>query len=313
VLRLIANRVALSVPLLLLVSLLTFVLVALAPTGVLIAILGPNAPKASYEHLHDQLGLNDPLPVRYWEWLSGAIQGDFGDSWVSGQGVMDAMLQRLPVTLALVSGGLLLTCVLGVGLGILAAVRRGTSARVIDVVSLLGMAVPAYWSALVLVAIFAVEWPVFPATGYVPLTQSPSEWARSLLLPVVVLAIGGVAALAKLTRDGMIDALSSDYVTALRARGVPERSIVLKHALRNAAIPVVTLIGLYFVGMLSGTVFVETVFALPGIGSLAVSATLAQDVPVVLGTTVCLALIFVVVNLVVVLAYGWLTPKARVR
>jgi peptide/nickel transport system permease protein len=312
VLRLIANRLALSIPLVFLVSLLTFVLLSLSPTGVLIAILGPNAPQSAYAALRESLGLNEPLHVRYWDWLSAAVHGDFGNSWVNGQEVTAAMLQRLPVTLALVGGGLLLTSILGVGLGILAAVRRGTSARVVDVVSLVGMAIPSYWLALVLVALFAVRWSLFPATGYVPLTDSPTDWALSLVLPIVVLAVGGVAALAKQTRDGMLDALSSDYIVALRARGVPERSIVLKHAVRNAAIPVVTMIGLYFVGMLSGTVFVETVFALPGLGSLAVQGTLAHDVPVVLGTTVFLGLIVIVVNLAVDLLYGWLNPKARV-
>lgn len=311
-LRLIAKRLALSVPLVFFVSILTFVLLSLSPTGVLIAILGPNAPVESYEHLRDQLGLEDPLHARYWDWLTSALHGDLGESWVSGQAVTEAMIQRLPVTLALVCGALLLSSVLGIGLGILSAIRRGTSARVVDVISLLGMAIPSYWLALVLVAVFAVAWPLFPATSYVPLTESPTEWARSLVLPVGVLSVGGVAALAKQTRDGMLDALTSDYVVALRARGVPERSVVLKHAFRNAAIPVVTLIGLFFIGLLGGTVFVETVFALPGLGGLAVQATLNQDVPVVLGTTVVLAVIVVIVNLGIDLIYGWLNPKARV-
>jgi peptide/nickel transport system permease protein len=312
VLRLIGHRVALSVPLVFVVSVLTFVLLALSPSNVATSILGQNAPTVAMAHLREQLGLNEPLYVRYWDWLSGAIHGDFGTSFLTGQGVMAAMLQRLPVTLSLIAGGLLLTSIIGVGLGVLAAVRRGVSARVVDVISLLGLALPAFWLALVFVAIFAVKWPLFPATGYVPFTDSPTGWARSLVLPVAVLAVGGVAGLAKQTRDAMLDALSRDFVVALRARGVPERSIILKHALRNAAIPVVTMIGLYFVYMLSGTVFVETVFALPGLGSLAVQATLQSDVPVVQGTAVCFALIVVFVNLLVDLVYGWLNPKARV-
>jgi peptide/nickel transport system permease protein len=310
-LKLVARRVALSVPLVFVVSALTFVLLALTPGDPAVAILGQNAPAESYAHLRDQLGLNDPLWVRYWDWLSGALHGDFGTSLFTGQGVMDAIVQRLPVTMSLILGALALSTIIGVGLGVLAAVRRGVSARVIDVVSLAGMAIPSYWLALVLVALFAVTWQLLPATGYVPLADSPRDWARSLVLPVVVLTVSGVAVLAKQTRDAMLDVLSRDFVVTLRARGVSERSIVLKHGLRNAAIPVVTIVGLFFVGMLSGTVFVETVFAMPGLGGLAVQGTLQHDIPIVQGTVVFFTLIVVAVNLLVDLAYGWLNPKAR--
>jgi peptide/nickel transport system permease protein len=310
-LRLVTRRVALSLPLVFVVSGLTFVLLALTPGDPAFAILGPNAPESSYAHLREQLGLNDPLWVRYWDWLSGALHGDFGTSLFTGQGVMDAIVQRLPVTLSLIIGALVISTVIGVGLGVLAAVRRGASARAIDAASLAGMAIPPYWLALVLVAVFAVTWGLLPATGYVPLADSPGEWARSLVLPVTVLAVSGVALLAKQTRDAMLDVLSRDFVVALRARGVSERSIILKHGLRNAAIPVVTIVGLFFVGMLSGTVFVETVFAMPGLGGLAVQATLQHDIPVVQGTAVFFTLIVVGVNLLVDLAYGWLNPKAR--
>jgi peptide/nickel transport system permease protein len=310
-LRLVARRLALSVPLVFVVSALTFVLLALTPGDPAFAILGPYAPESSYAQLREQLGLNDPIWVRYWEWLSAAVHGDFGTSLFTGQSVMDAIVQRLPVTTSLIIGALVLSTIIGVGLGVLAAVRRGASARAIDVGSLVGMAIPSYWLALVLVAVFAVRWGLLPATGYVALADSPGEWARSLVLPVTVLAISGVAVLAKQTRDAMLDVLSRDFIITLRARGVSERSIILKHGLRNAAIPVVTIVGLLFVGMLSGTVFVETVFAMPGLGGLAVQGTLQHDIPVVQGTAVVFTLIVVAVNLLADLAYGWLNPKAR--
>jgi peptide/nickel transport system permease protein len=310
-LRLVARRLALSVPLVFAVSALTFVLVAMTPGDPAFAILGPNAPESSYADLREQLGLNDPLWARYWDWLSGAVHGDFGTSLFTGQGVEAAIVQRLPVTMSLIVGAVVLSTIIGVGLGVLAAVRRGVTARAIDAASLAGVAIPPYWLALVLVAVFAVTWRLLPATGYVPLADSPGGWARSLVLPVSVLAVSGVALLAKQTRDAMLDVLSRDFIVTLRARGVSERSIVLKHGLRNAAIPVVTVIGLFFVGMLSGTVFVETVFAMPGLGSLAVQATLQHDIPVVQATAVFFTLIVVAVNLLLDLAYGWLNPKVR--
>jgi peptide/nickel transport system permease protein len=309
--RLIVRRLLMSVPLVFIVSVLTFVLLALTPGDPAIALLGPDAPPSSLAHLREQLGLHDPLYTRYWDWLSSALHGDLGASLFTGQPVTDALEQRLPVTLSLILGATLLTTLIGVGLGVLAALRQGVSGRAIDVLSLLGLAIPNYWLALGLVAVFAVSWRVLPATGYVPLTESPADWARTMVLPVTVLAVAGISVLAKQTRNAMLDVLSSDFIMTLRARGVPERSIVFKHGLRNAAIPVVTIMGLQIVAMLSGTVIVESVFALPGLGSLTVQGTLQHDIPVVQGAVVCFTLIVVLVNLLVDLVYGWLNPRAR--
>jgi len=311
VLRLILRRLLLSIPLIFVVSALTFVLLDLEPGDPAIAILGPQAPSSALVKLRMQLGLNQPLYERYWHWLQSALHGDLGSSILTGQAVSAAIVQRLPVTLSLIAGAMLLTTLIGVGLGVLAAIRRGASARAVDVLSLAGLAVPSYWLALGLITVFAVKWPLFPATGYVPFAQSPTHWLRSLVLPVTVLAVSGVAVLAKQTRDAMLDVLSSEFIASVRARGVPERSVVLKHGLRNAAIPVVTITGLQVVGMLSGTVIVEAVFALPGLGNLAVQGALQHDVPTVQGTAIFFTVIVIVVNLFVDLAYGWLNPKAR--
>lgn len=312
-LRLCAHRIALSLPLVFIVSVLAFVVLAFSPGNIAYNILGPDAPASAYAHIRAQLGLDHPLYIQYWQWLSRAIHGNFGRSYVTGQSVEAAVLQRLPVTLALVTGALVVSTLAGIGLGVLAAIRRGKSARIVDAISLFGVAVPEYWLALAAIAIFAVEWRLLPATGYVSLADSFSGWVRSMILPVAALSIGGVARLAKQTRDGMLDALGSDYVIALRARGVRERSIIFKHALRNSSIPVVTIVGLHAVYMLSGTVFVETIFGLPGLGSLVVQGTLNHDIPIVQGTAVFFAFIVVVVNLCVDLLYGGLNPKARIR
>lgn len=318
--RLIARRLSISVVLVFVISLLTFVLQSLAPGDVAKTILSSGSSSGlgggytdeQHQQLRHELGLDRPLLVQYWDWLSGAVQGDLGVSPISGLDVTAAIGGRLPVTVSLVVLGTLATAVLGVSLGVISAVRGGRLGRVVDVLSLVGFALPNFWLALMLMALFAVTLGLLPATGYVPIDVSPSEWARSLILPVGTLAVSGTATFAKQTRDSMLDALAGDYVRMLRANGASEWSIIVRHALRNAAIPVVTLVGLMFIGLFSGAVFIENVFALPGMGRLAVQATAQHDLPVVQGVVVVLTLVVVVTNLIVDLVYGWLNPKVRV-
>jgi peptide/nickel transport system permease protein len=218
----------------------------------------------------------------------------------------------LGVTLSLVIGATLLTALFGIGLGTLSAIRGGAAGRVTDVFAMLGFAIPAFWLGLVLQDLFGVHMHLLPATGYVPFGQSPSGWLRSLILPVVTLAVGGMTGVAKQTRDSLRDTLHRDYIDALRADGVSEWRILTRHALRNAAIPVVTVLGTIFVGLLGGTVLVETVFSMPGLGYLIVTSTGGHDLPVIEAITVYFTVGVVIVNLLVDLAYGWLNPKARV-
>lgn len=310
--RLVARRLLISVPLVLLVTLLTFLLQAAAPGDTARTILGDNYTPQGYRQLRHRLGLDQPLFAQYWHWLDGALHGHLGTSPISGLDVGAQITGRLGVTLSLVACTSVLAVVLGVGLGVLSALREGVAGRSVDVVSLLGLALPNFWLALVLVSLFAVTFPLLPATGYVSPQVSPGDWARSLLLPVATLTIGIVAVLAKQTRDAMRDVLARPFIHALRAKGVSEPSIIFRHGLRNAAIPVVTVLGLLFVGLLSGTVLVEAVFAMPGLGGLAIQATTQHDLPTLQGVTLTFTLIVVVVNLVVDLAYGWLNPKVRV-
>jgi peptide/nickel transport system permease protein len=312
-LRLILRRLAISVPLVFLVSLLTFLLQSLAPGDTARAILGTNYTPEGYAQLREQLGLDQPVFVQYWHWLGHAIRGDFGVSPISGLGVGAEIVSRMGVTLSLIIGATVVSALLGLSLGVLSAVRGGRLGKLVDALSLAGFAVPNFWLGLVLITVLAVAIRAFPATGYVPLSASPSEWVASLVLPIATLAVHGAAVVAKQTRDAMSDALSREYVFALRANGASEWSIVLRHALRNAAIPVVTVVGLLFVGLLNGTVLVEGVFAMPGLGGLAVQATTQHDLPMIQGVAVTFTLIVVLVNLTVDLAYGWLNPKVRVR
>jgi peptide/nickel transport system permease protein len=311
-LRLIGRRLALSIPQLLVVSASTFLLVALIPGDVARTIVGPNGTQEQYASLRASLGLDESLPARYWDWLTHAVQGDLGTSLFSQESVSSLLGSRLPVTLSLVIGSTLVATVLGVGLGIAGARASGPVGRVVDAIALVGLAIPNFFLGLLLVAWFAVALPWFPATGYVPFADSPSDWLASLVLPVVTLAVPGVAVIAKQTRDAMRDALERPFIRTLRAAGVPRRSLIYKHALRNAAIPVATVVGVVLVAALSGTVLVESVFAMPGLGGLAVTATDQHDLPLIQGVAIEFTVIVIVVNLLVDVAYGWLDPRVRV-
>ncbi|MEU3270490.1 ABC transporter permease [Saccharomonospora sp. NPDC006951] len=311
--RLIIRRILISIPLVVVVTLLTFLLQSLAPGDTARAILGESYTPEAHAQLSHELGLDRPMLVQYWDWLTHAFRGDLGVSPISGIDVAPEIANRLSVTLSLTVGTAILAVVIGVGLGVLSAVRRGRLGRAVDVISLVGFALPNFWLALVLVTVFAVAIPVLPATGYMPLADSPGGWLVSLVLPVATLATSAVAVMAKQTRDAMLDVLSRGFVHSLRANGVSETSIIFRHGLRNAAIPVVTVLGLLFVNLASGSVLVEAVFAMPGLGGLAVQASTQHDLPTVQGVALVFTLIVVVVNLVVDLAYGWLNPKVRVR
>ena len=300
-----------AVPLLLGVSALTFVLASLVPGDAARSILGLGATEEQYEALRTELGLDQPLWQRYADWLGGALQGDLGQSIQSSGSVSSELAGRLGVTLSLVVGAVLLAGVVGVGLGLASALRGGALGKVVDVISLLGLAIPAYWLGLVLVTFLAVSWQVFPATGYVPFAESPGAWLQSLALPVLTLGFGSAAPIAKQTRDGVLAELEKDYVAVLRARGISERRIILKHVLRNAGTPVLSVVGLVTIGLFGGAVLAESVFVLPGLGSAVVTATAAHDIPLIEGVAVYFTIAVVLVNLLVELGYAALNPKVR--
>lgn len=309
-LRIVLRRVALSIALILFVSLVTFVLQSMIPGDPARAILGLNGTPERYEQLREQLHLNDPVLVQYARYMRGLLQGDLGRSLISQEPVAQSLANRLPVSLSLLVLATALCAIVGITLGVLSA--RSTRSGFVDSLSLVGQALPNFWIALVLVSLFAVTIPIFPAIGYVPLTDSLNGWATSLALPVVALSIGGVAVVAKTTRDGVATALEQPYVRSLRAAGVGERSILLRHALKNSGVGIITVVGIAFVGALAGSVFVENVFALPGLGSLVITATSQHDIPVIQGVALAFTVIVIVVNLVVDVSYAWLNPKVRV-
>jgi len=312
VVRVLLRRLAASVPLLVVVCSTTFFLGALIPGDIARTILGPNASQAQYLALRQDLGLNKSIGERYWAWLTAAVHGNLGHSLFNQEAVTGLLDTRLPATLSLVIGSTAVAAVLGVALGIASANRSGALGRLVDTLALVGLALPNFFLGLLLVSWFAVSLKLLPATGYVPFTQSPAEWAKSLVLPVVTLALPGVAVISKQTRDAMKEVSRQPFVRTLRASGISRRSIVFKHVLRSAAIPVATVIGLVFVGALSGTVLVESVFAMPGLGGLAVQATANHDLPLIQGVAVYFTVIVILVNLLVDLAYAALDPRVRV-
>lgn len=303
-----------SVALLFAVSALTFLLSALAPGDAAKAMLSGQTTSYSqeqYQQLRHELGIDQPLPVQYWHWLDRLLHGSLGTDLFSGQPITEALGGRLGASLSIIIGTVLVSALVGVAAGTFSAVRGGLPGRLVDGLSLLGLAAPNFWLSLLLVELFAVQYGLLPPTGYVPFGDDPVQWLRSLALPVLALSAGGSAFIARQTRDAMADVLGRPFIVALRAYGLPLRSIVFRHALRNAAIPVVTVLGLMFVSLLGGTVLIEGIFAIPGLGQQAVTASSTHNLPMIEGVAFYFTVIVIVVNLLVDLSYRWLNPKVR--
>jgi peptide/nickel transport system permease protein len=309
----IARRVAYAAVLFLAVTTISFFLLSIRG-GLHIArvILGPTAKPQDVQAFASYEGLLDPWWVQYTRWLSGLLRGDLGHSLVSGLDVNGMMATRLPVTLSLVVLALLLTIVFSGLLGVFAATRGGAIDRGLQIASVVVYALPVYWIALILVIVFGLNLQWFPATGYVPISVSFVGWLSSILLPSVAIAVGNVAAVAQQLRGAMLNVLREDYIRTLRSRGIPERAIIFRHALRNAGTAGLTILSLQVIVMLGGVVFVELIFALPGVGSMAIGAGLQGDAPAVMGVVVFMIVVVVAVNLLVDVLNGFLNPKSRV-
>ena len=302
-----------SLAVLLAVTFVTFCLMFSNGPGIARSVLGMSATPEGVQTKMAELGLDRPLLVQYGDWLTGAVTGDLGRSFYTGESVTSALSNRVPVTLAVVILTLLLTAVLSVLLGVVAAVRGGATDRVVQLVSVLGAAVPTFIVAIGLVFTFAIAWRLFPATGYVSPDDSVTGWLASVTLPVLALLVGAVAGAATQFRSAVLDTAGKDFVRTLRARGIPERAIVWRHVLRNSAGPGMIALSLTMIGLMGGAIFIEQVFALPGMGQLTVSAATTSDVPMVMGTVLITILIVLIVNFLADLATYFLNPKARAR
>jgi peptide/nickel transport system permease protein len=293
------------------ISVLGFFLLYLGGRDVARRIVGDTADPEIVARKEQELGLDRPVVIQFLDWGVSALTGDLGRSWFSGQPVTEALASRLPVTLSLTVGAILITAIVGTVLGVLAATRRGSIDSSIQVTSFVGAAIPGFLVALVLVLVFAIGLQWVPATGYIRFETSITGWLSTIILPVIALSIGAIASIAQQVRGSMLDALRLDYVRTLRARGIPNRRVTYDHVLRNSAGPALSVLGIQFIVMFGGAVVVEQVFSLPGLGQTAVSATVQGDIPLVMGLIVVTALIVLVINLAVDLLQGWLNPKVR--
>jgi peptide/nickel transport system permease protein len=295
-----------------LVSLLTFLMVQLIPGDPAEVIAGDNATVEDVNRIREQLGLNRPVVEQYVSWLGGVFHGDLGESLFTGRPVTTTILDAAPPTLALAITAIVLAVVIGVSAGTLAGLRQGTWLdRLISTIATLGIAMPSFWVAMLLVSVFALSLKWLPATTYVPLENGFGPWLSHIIIPALALGLATAAELARHTRGCVADVLTRPYTTTPRARGTSTTRLVRRHVLRNAAIPVVTVLGLQTSRLLGGTIVIEAVVGISGLGSLAVNSVLQRDYPVIQGYVLFCAVVVVVINLVVDLAYGWINPKVR--
>ncbi|WP_406141459.1 ABC transporter permease [Streptomyces sp. NBC_01089] len=308
----IARRIAAGALLLLVISLLSYLLLSIPDTDVGRQLLGQGASQHAIDAKNASLGLDRPVLVQYGDWLSHAVRGDLGISWFTSEDVTQAIANRLPVTVSLMLGVTLVTAVVSFLLGVWAGVRRGAADRFVQVLGVIGYALPGFLVTLVLVLVFAVRLGWFPAIGYTPFTESPGGWFSTVTLPVLALSVASVAGVSQQVRGAVVDVLRQDYIRTLRARGLPQSRIVLRHVLRNASAPALSVLGMQFVGLLGGAVLVEQIFGLPGIGSMTVSYTTRGDIPVIMALVMLTVIGVVLINLLVDILIGWLNPKARV-
>ncbi|MFB4314071.1 ABC transporter permease [Actinomadura sp. 21ATH] len=306
------RRIAAGAVLLFVISFLSYLLLSIPDADVGRQLLGSAAPQDLVDAKNAELGLDRAVLAQYGDWLAGAVRGDFGTSWFTGEDVLQAIATRLPVTASLMAGVTLVTAALSLLLGVWAGVRRGAVDRFVQVLGVIGYALPGFLVTLIIVLVFAVRLGWFPAIGYIGLTESVPGWLSTITLPVASLSVVSVAGLSQQVRGAVIDVLRQDYVRTLRARGLPPHRILFRHVLRNAAAPALTVLGLQFVALLGGAVLVEQIFGLPGVGAMTVTYTTRGDIPVIMGLVMFTVLGVILINLVVDLLIGWLNPKARV-
>lgn len=269
------------------------------------AILGDNASPEALAQLRDEMGLNDPFYVQYWRFVERLVtEGSLGKSIRTNREVLTEISERFPNTLVLTIGAVVLSSVIGIATGVLAAVRRGkpTDAAVL-VGTTIGLSVPSFWVALLMIWLFSVK------LGWLPVTGS-GTWKHAIM-PIITLSLGAIATKSRLTRSSMLEVLGQDFIRTSRAKGLAERQVILTHALRNALLPVITIIGLQFGGLLGGAFITEVIFSWPGVGQLAVNSILYRDFPVVQGTVLLVTVAFVFTNLLVDIAYAWVDPRIR--
>ena len=308
------RRAFISAVTLLLISLIVFTGVRLIPGDPARVLAGTDADAAGLDEIREKYGLKDPIPLQYVRWLGLALRGDLGESIRTRTSVAWTVAIKAPITLELAALSLLVAVAIAIPAGVVAAVRRNTLWDVLaSAVSLCGVSVPNFWLGIMLILLVSVRFGWLPASGFVPLGEDVLGNLKRMLMPALVLGTGLAAVLMRQTRNAMIEVLSADYVRTARAKGLAQRAVVIRHALRNGLIPVVTILGLQMGALMGGAVVTEQIFVLPGFGRLIVEAVFTRDYPVVQGVVLITASSYVLINLLVDVSYSVLNPRIRIR
>lgn len=310
--RYIVSRLIQSIPVLILVSVISFGLMKLVPGDPAILIGGPSATPGDLDNIRRNLGLDQPFHVQMWRYYAGLARGDLGTSLLLGKPVLQATLERVPVSLSIAVYSMILTLLLGISCGTIAALNRNNWLdQAVMVFALIGVSLPNFWLGLMLIIFLSVHLGWLPTGGYVPWQTDFVGWFKTATMPAISLALLQVGLLARITRSTMLEVLRQDYIRTARAKGLPEFIVIAKHAFRNVMIPVVTVIGVIFSVLISGSVVIESVFSVPGIGSLLGSAVLRRDYPMIQGGLLLVATALLALNLIVDVLYAYFDPRVR--
>ncbi|GEB76898.1 ABC transporter permease [Sporolactobacillus inulinus] len=310
----ILHRLIIAVPILIGISILTFFLIRLVPGDTVTAILGTNYDPKLAHKLRSEMGLDQPVILQYLIWIGHVFIGDFGTSSFTGQPVLSALMERLPITLELALLSLVVALIIAIPLGVLAACKHGTRADYASgTFGMFGISVPNFWLGTLLILIFSLHLHLLPSGGYQPLSAGIGENLRSLLMPVIALGTAVAAVTMRSTRSAMLDVLNEDYIKMAKAKGASTARIIWKHGLRNALVPVMTVVGIQIGYLLGGSVIIEQVFALPGMGRLALQAISNRDYSLLQGTILFVAVTFIMINLLIDVIYGWINPRIRYK
>ncbi|WP_306256760.1 ABC transporter permease [Pararhizobium sp. IMCC21322] len=309
------RRILAFIPALFITLTLIFIITRTLPGSPVSTLLGgQSVNSATLDEISRQLGYDRPILVQYIEWLPNILTGDLGQSMFFKKSVSEVLLQRFPVTLSLTLFALILTILIGVPLGVLSAIKRGSFLDYLgNVLSSIGMAVPPFWLGFMLILIFAVEMKWLPSSGYRPPEMGLWQWFSRLILPTIALSLSQIGLLVRMTRSTMLEVLEAEYVGMARAKGMPEYIVIIRHALRNAMVQIITAIGLLFALGLGGSVIIEQVFALPGLGELITTAAIRRDYPMLEGGILYLTLAALLVNLLVDISYAYFNPRVTLR
>ena len=309
-LKMILKRILQLIPVLLITMSITFVITRVLPGNPAVSILGPQASSEDIEKMEEEMGLNDPMPVQYVKYMAGVLTGDLGTSYRYNRPVAELILEKLPNTIQLAVTSLVLALLIGVPLGILSAVKQYSIFDYVAMITaLVGVSMPAFWLGLMLVLVFSVNLGWFPTMGMGSLANGLGDFISHLCLPSLCLSFGSMANFARISRSSMLEVVDQDYMKAVRAKGIRETVVILKHGLKNALPPIVTVLGMRISALMTGAIMIETIFAWPGIGRLIVDAINNNDFEMIQGTVLFMAILYVTVNLVVDIVYLYINPK----